>query len=644
MPLPQLRLAVFVLLLASACGETGTEAPDAREPLGPLACAAAVTLDWDPQSDQAPVALPDDLWVVDDPTTATGVRVQLEANAPWFQDAPPLFRDVWSDVSTLDGWGTSAGIVLRFSGVVEGPNFPSGPVSAEPSSPIQLIAMHEDGPVRVPFEARFTDGGATAILWPMVPLAPATRHGVLLSAAPLTPSGACVGRSPAMLALLSGDEVDGAPPTLGPRVAELLRAAANDPKDVSAAFVFTTQSLFDKSLAVAEDIRGRTYDWSRPPECALEDGMRRCEGRFKAHNYRDRAGLLADGSPQETYELSVTIWLPAEGDGPFPFAMFGHGLRDSRHEADVTASVLTTRGFAVVAMDAIAHGDHPDVPPSGSPHLDLTWFFGVDLVDRRLDARRLRDNFRQTTFDRLQLLRVLRDAPDFDGDGDAELDVGAGKAAYVAESFGSIMGGALVALSDDFGAVVLQIGGARVLNVVTEAPRFDAIFGFLTPDGATDADMDRLFALAQAVVEPGDPVNWGPWMLQRRFLGEPPNVAGIIIVGDETIPSWTSATLFRALGLPHVPPLREPFPLIPSTAAAPVADNLQVAGGLTRTGGFVQIDRMTPLGDEAPVPTSHDFVNASREASEFTGHFLDTWQSGGAEIIDPIEVLGTPDL
>jgi len=62
----------------------------------------------------------------------------------------------------------------------------------------------------------------------------------------------------------------------------------------------------------------------------------------------------------------------------------------------------------------------------------------------------------------------------------------------------------------------------------------------------------------------------------------------------------------------------------------------------TVTAAYFQFDR---VGVTNPRPATHAGVPFSEEGRLQATHFFDTWLDGGApEIIDPYEVLGTPEL
>src|SRR5690606_6872019 len=74
----------------------------------------------------------------------------------------------------------------------------------------------------------------------------------------------------------------------------------------------------------------------------------------------------------------------------------------------------------VVAIDALEHGAHPTADGAGVTQ--VMNFFAVDLGGPSVDALRLRENFRQSTYDKLQVTRAILANLDLDGNGTDDVD------------------------------------------------------------------------------------------------------------------------------------------------------------------------------------------------------------------------------
>lgn len=644
-------------------GDTPKDSPDTAVDVPPPEfCQGTTSYLYDPVTGDDFTTFPDDFFTDDAPETLTGLRVRIDStNAPWLETSiPTTVVDVFAQLGTLDGFGTTAGVTLRFSAPI-GDDLPSGGAASVNSDALMLLDLGPanadvaDEAVRVPFEVQYTDEGSTAILWPMVPLKPKHRHIAVLTNAHLASDGGCVAPSETLQKLLAATAQDTALVRLVPRYAEALAQAGLAPDDVSAAVVFTTQSIVEHSVAVAESIAAQPLpSWSTQPTCTDTAEFRVCEGTFTAWDYRDADGVLRGTTPVASYEMPVRLYLPLTATSAgAPVMLYGHGLGGTRDQAERLAELAVPMGFAAVSIDAPHHGDHPgpEAPGAGlgEPLDTLIGFFGF-ITDPELGVNGLvlRDNWRQATFDKLQLVRLLRADPDFDDDGQPELDTGS--LVYAGASLGAIMGNELLALSDAFGAAILMVGGARVASIIQEAEQFQIIITIMNPGGsADDGEVQRFFPVLQTLIEAGDPANYGPHVLRNRLApggNQAPHLLLTHAHNDNTVPPGTNRALARSIGeVAHVPPHIYDVGIIQTAGSAPVSGNVVGDEGQTITSALFQFDRITK-GPGANVQLAkHGNVPDSFESFTQIDHFLTTWaQTGVPEVIDPYAVLGTGPL
>ena len=607
--------------------DTPSEADSDAAPVG------SVRYLYDPFGETV-TTMPDDAHTRADAASETGLRIDIGEDLPWFSSLTGLARDGYGGLNGLDGWGTNAAIAIVFDGPIG--EVPSGTPASTESLALQLVELREGTATRIPFDVVRTEDGGLLIV-PMQPLSPSTQHGVVGTQELRAEDGGAIDPGPTLRGLLAG-EARGALAPMNDRYAELLAATDVEPNEVAFAVPFTTQSTLSESRAIAESIRVADYSWDGPPTCADEAGNRHCEASFQASSWRNEAGVMGDGSVVRTYSLRVSSWLPA-GGGPHPTAVFGHGLVHGRDVGGSMADVLNPLGIAVVAIDAVAHGEHPDAPEDDA--LVLFEFFAVSLDPLRHDPRRLRDNFRQSTWDKLQLLRLLELDSDLTGDGAADLDLQ--RMIYVGESFGGIMGVELLALTDRFDAAVLQLGGGRVTSIISQARRFQAVR--LLAGGATaPSETARFFPVVQAITDPGDASTWGPWVLQDRLPevgGEPPHLLLQLVIDDDTIPDPSSDSLVRALGIPQMPPAPREVPMAELLSAAPVAGN----GPAGRTQVFFTFDRHRSNLESEVEEATHDYMPGSAEGVHQVRAFAASWVAGDVPVVvDPYAELATPEL
>jgi dienelactone hydrolase len=598
------RALPALLLAACTAAPPEDDVPAYAPPTG------ATTADHDPARLST---FPDALHTVA-ADTVTGVRVRLTDEAEVWLDAllPPGFTLVEA-LEDLDGFGTTAGVILSFSAPVD-------PTSFAASTRFLDLASGE----AIAFGVDWTDEGRTAIVEPLQPLAPGTEHAVLVDADLVDLDGEPVWRDVALDQAMTG-RLAGAPATLTSRWEAALERTDLAPDDLAHGTVFPTQSLHAQDEAAVGLLR-ELGPSLQAGGCTSEGTARRCDAVLTVHDLLGPDGFVEAGEAlvsKGTYTVPVAIWLPLDGDGPHPVVLHGHGLGGDRFEARGDTRVLVEEGWAVVALDAPRHGEHP-LASSG----ELFWileFFGIFAELGGMEIRILRDDFRLAAWEKLQLVDVL-DGFDADADGDADLD--AGVLAFTGHSLGGVMGPQPVAMDPRFRSVFLSVPGGRVSEIVHRGEIFAPLIALMAPPGASAGDIDRFFPMLQAAIERGDPLVWAP-----RVLDGTRDVLVQQVIDDDIMPGLTTRALARALGVEHVGEVLEPVVgLARGAAELPVAGNL---GG--RTGVLHQWALLRDDGEEAPVPATHTQIFGSDSNHLQLGHWFRTWRDDGVpEILDPL--------
>lgn len=607
-------------------------------------CEGATALVYDPLAQRLD-AYPDDVFTVDD-DGPTGVRVDMRPGENiMLNEASMPFAPLFEDASTLDGFGTTSGLYFQFAGPLDPDSLPPalhGSPSAEDG--LVLVDLDADPIAFVPFEWTLVaeDPGeplTTLVVDPLVPLEPARHYGLALTTAVLAEDGDCVAPSPAMRALLEGSASEPELARIQPRIAGFVDALASagtidDVVDVSAAIVFTTQRTFDDSSAIATEIRE-----SDPPaftsagECT---GMMPpgdfvvCNGTLDVLDYTgEDERVAADASAQGGYGLPVRVWLPTTGTAPYPVFVYGHGLAGDRSQGSVLAEFAAPIGYAVVAVDAPKHGDHPD--SGGNAVLE---FFGLQLnLTDPLDALKLRDNFRQGTYDRLQLVRAIAAGLDVDADGDVDLD--GADMHYLGVSLGGIMGAELLAFAPEFHTATLVVPGARVANIVQEGEQFAFVITAFA-SMATAGELARFFPLLQGVIDRGDAGAYTRHIAAQRLPGfdeSTPQVLVQIVQNDDTVPNSANGFFARGLGAPLVGDELWPIGVVAHEPELPTSGNRDAE----HTWGVFEFDVLDAEGTAA----THSDVGRSEVAQVQIVEFLQSWADDGVStIVDPYRVLG----
>jgi dienelactone hydrolase len=608
-----------------------------------------VELTWDPGGGELSV-FPDDAFTVEDSASRTGLRPSIDPlDFEILATAPETFQEIFRDLSTLDGFGLTAGIFFRFDAALDPTSVESGESTAALTAPVVVMVETSAGPTPWPYEARLTDEDMTLIVEPMIPFPPKTRVYVAVTTRLSSVSGLPLAPSPAMAAALAGDSIDDATARVATRIADSATAfvaagGAASIDELAGVSVFTTQSIYEDAIAIADHIATRDIS-PNAITCTTEELWIACEGTFDAIDYRGADGFIEDVTEVDattTYEVPFTAWLPLVSPGPyggdaFPTLIYGHGLGGGRDQGERLAEFAAPRGMATVAIDALMHGDHPTAE-SNAPLTRILDFFGISTQDLSFRPLLMREHFRGSTYDKVQLVRMLQQGVDVDGDQEVDLDPA--RVSYLGVSLGGIMGPEMLALTPSVDAAVLVVPGGRVSSIVSDAEQFGIIIELMKPDDTTDGDVDRFFPVLQTMLERGDAAVWAPYLLGEdlptSMPGSTPHILMGMVLDDDTVPNTTNRALARALNIPLVPPMRQEVGIIDTTAAAPVSANL----GDGRTAGLLQFD-VVEDGDGGTKPATHSNVGDSDVGAEAWFHFLDSYLTQGTpEIIDPYEQLG----
>lgn len=544
----------------STSGETsgGSSEASSTGATVPELCAGANAVRYDLDAPGVD-AYPDNVWT-EEADTATNVRLVSPIDVYAEDDPTRGFGSVFERMPTLDGFGTTAPVFLRTTGPIDTASLPAPGTESDPTrSPLLLVDLDADPVTFVDYQWRVAPehdeddvDGTTLLLQPLRPLRGGARHGVVMTRAVTDADGDCFAPSPMMASVLLGVADDPRLVRLADDHADVLAAVNEaggfvDVGDLSAALVFTTATTTRQSERIAEAI-GTSF----PSPVTFEDcgliagGLRWCFGTIAMVDFTDPEGIVVGTEPQGEYDLRWNAFIPNQGDGPWPTVVFGHALTGSSESGWQVAAGLADLGVAVIGVDAPKHGEHPDVAIT-HPTFDLLGL-NSDLSDP-FDPFDARDNFRQATFDKLQLVRRIREGFDVTGDGTVDLD--AERMHYVGHSLGAVMGPQLLAHTDAFHATSLIVGGANLTNIVDEASEFQPLIGLVTQDFELDQRL-RLLAITQTVIDGGDPMAYAPFVLQQRgeaFAGRTPHVLMQLALDDTIVPNSSTEYLARSLGV-----------------------------------------------------------------------------------------------
>ncbi len=267
-------------------------------------------------------------------------------------------------------------------------------------------------------------------------------------------------------------------------------------------------------------------------------------GQFSAHDLRDAhahfdPAFVSDPSTAPVVPLWFVLVLPKGPTPPggWPVVMGQHGFGGRNTPLVGTddtfcmewAEVLTARGLGCIGIDAPSHGTRGN----------STGFFAVE------DLQKLRDHFREMTFDLLQEERLVATL-DVDGDGTPDLNP---NPRYFGNSLGSIMGAGFAPFANHVTSMSLNVPGGGLGNIISSPVIHDLLgllfvaqtdIGYGTPE--YEAAFPALRVVAQSIVDPADPIN---------LIGQtPPSRAVLLQEGlrDLNIPNEATEDLAHALG------------------------------------------------------------------------------------------------
>jgi pimeloyl-ACP methyl ester carboxylesterase len=243
----------------------------------------------------------------------------------------------------------------------------------------------------------------------------------------------------------------------------------------------------------------RFSDVTLPITSGLLAGLDRIViGTFQSPNFLQSDQTIAPGLPAAHYATvppNNTIYFNAllpgtpKPAGGYPVVIFGHGFGDSRWGGPTAvAPTLASSGFAVIAINAAGHGFGPlstvsftdrdtgktVTIPAGGRGVDLNGDGSIDSEEGCAlvapVAIGLRDCFRQTVVDIMQLAHAIRTGIDLDGDGTPDLD--ASHIYYAGESLGAMYGTVFTALEPTVRAAMLNVGGGSTIDIARWSPSY----------------------------------------------------------------------------------------------------------------------------------------------------------------------------
>jgi pimeloyl-ACP methyl ester carboxylesterase len=351
--------------------------------------------------------------------------------------------------------------------------------------------------------------------------------------------------------------------------------------------------------------------------------------------------LDANGAPkvQKTVPLEVFLAISdATKSGPRPIVIFQHGLGGNKDACWGTAerlAAIAPNGAAVIAIDSPEHGSRGGATSLAS---SVFAFFGIDPDTLQFDIGRARDNFRQMASDQLELVRFAESLGSLDllpldasgqpaPDGKPDLDVS--RILYIGHSFGSVQGATIFAIAPEITQATWNVGGAGLMMLLRDSPLFSVFLKGLTPPRTPPGAVARFMAVTQAIVDPGDPLNYAPNATLVPLDGvsnwKPRDVLLQEVVNDNIVPNSTAEALARAGGFGLMHPVSETSGLLEVTA--PASGNLPTGG----TGVICQFDTM----EGGKTATHGELIFSPEAQAQYVAFFQSGLTSAHASVKAP---------
>jgi dienelactone hydrolase len=373
--------------------------------------------------------------------------------------------------------------------------------------------------------------------------------------------------------------------------------------------------------------------------------------------------------PQAPVKIWVTFAVPTSPmpAGGYPVVIVQHGLGGSREILLDIANTFAKAGWAVAAIDSVTFGaraaesaDTVDAKnnfaagsgatyngPDGFADVDNS---EIDFFGSLSSMLAISDQMREAGFDTAQLVQVLRSNPDLSplalGTGTAPAIDGS-RIAYLGQSLGALEGTIAAALEPHVSAWILDVNaGSFFLDTSTHSPAFGpllssaATINFDLPDNVFTWSNPAIQIL-QTVFEPGDPAQYGPYVVTspHTLAGaatKPRNVVQTEDIWDELVTDEGNESVARAMGL---------------TLAAP---NVGSNADLTDVANAASNPRATPFSVAMPDSSGaiHDTPMAGTTAVLVQcgpcEHGIDFLSSQGAHsfaapFVPPFTMLPTPE-
>lgn|GEM_PF-1064053 len=598
---------------------------------------------------------PDDALLVEDATTASGKRIQLE---------PPPFDGLLGVVAygisvalaRRDGFSPAQPLVFALSHPLEPASVPlDEAASLAPGAALRLLDVDPASPSygeRIPFTARLRSdaaGGAgvdhSLLVWPAVDLRAGGRYAFVVTRDAQAVGGLPFGPSgffEQVLAASSGPAaaVQRARDALAPALAALASAAEPPlaPDDLALAVSLSIRSV---ALDPSDWVAVKEHHLASPPPVLVPGETETLADEVRMRGTVELPLFVANGSLTEVTRDETTgapvslaseavpfaLRIPTGVPTPVPVVIYQHGSPGSPDEVfGGTNGALVDAGYAVLGIQDVTNRRF------GEDTANQT----TQIVGRLAFAHALPLTNFQTHADMLGLLRAIQGM----GVPGNFPEIDPTRILYRGVSFGAHHSLGFLPLAPEVTAAVSHVGSGRLYQAnLHQLDWQDLLGGILAAlPGARPRDVIAGLAAIQNEQDRDD-----GYLLARNLYEAPLAIAGLADttppsllwiegIGDSLVPNVATRATTRALGIPSVRELAQASPVLVE-ADAPLSEN--VAPGVT-AGHFQYAPATTPGCVATGETEGHFCAQGAAEVRAQMLHFFATALAGAAEIVDPL--------
>lgn len=447
---------------------------------------------------------PSDSWLIPDPSTPTGVRLEVPTGAVSAEIIAKFgARDQLAE-ATVNADGFSPVIPVAFQ-LPEG--LKKDAVPADGGELVQVWDLTTGERVRIHAEVSqhlHDERGVSNIIVAY----PATRfepgHRIFAGVTTGVPAGK------GGLATASPSKVLASPATKTAAATVTPGISWDDYLSATSFTVRSEGSIVDDVDRMASIIREADHPFRNvsvvPP---VFGGGLMVTGEVRSLDFRERDGFIArDGSatPKERW-LEFVMVLPERPATPAgaPVVVYGHGIVAFKETMLVVAAQNANKGFATIAIDKPNHGTRSG--SDGGHITELIWPSNLNRVQSLL---------LQASLDDLSLIAAItQHGAEFDlwpnqvfgASGDGQPDLDTESLHYLGTSLGGVLGATVIGLAPEIDAAYLQVPGAGIIDTLFHSLVW-GIFQSIVPSNATYGDNHVLTFFAQNLLDRADSANY----------------------------------------------------------------------------------------------------------------------------------------